>query len=270
MLKIKKDRKPKEKQYLGVDPLRDSSLLSAFYWAGLRVAEIVGDRKRTYKVSRFTKPEREEMKRKGIDWRKEPEPYINRTSPERPGILKEDIEFDEETNFLYIRALALKHGKRENPLELSLKLPYVDLILQQWERTKPGEKVWDLRTEYAWAIIKELDVRLYPHYYRFNRTMETVELPNTSAADLLSWFGWRRVQTAYNYLELGVKSIKKTSVAMVEKYTGEKVEVSPTEEVVEEPLVEEKPFTRKIPQKSSKIEKSKKKSAYELLKEVSK
>lgn len=221
MLKVKKDRKPMKKQYLGVNPLRDSSLLSVFYWTGLRLSEVVGDRPRNYKVSRFSKLEREDMKRKGVDWTKEPEPYITRTSPARPGIRKEDIEFDKERKSLFIHALALKHGKREAPLELSLLLPFVDLIKQQREQTEPNKKVWDLKREYAWEILKELDPKLYTHYYRLNRAMEFVKVPETSPAHLLSWFGWKRLQTAYNYLALGGRRIEEMSTAMVEQYTKE-------------------------------------------------
>ena len=237
MERIKKERK--SKSYLGVNPLRDSSLLAIYYWAGLRLAEVVGDRKRNYKVSRFTKEEREEMKKKRINWKEQPDAYIIRTSPQRPGIRKEDIEFDEERNVLLIHALALKHGIRKDPLELSLHLPYVDLIQQQWERTKPNCKVWDLKREYAWQIIKELDPKLYPHFFRFNRVMEITELPKTGVADLLSWFGWRSVQSAYNYLELGARSIKKTSSAMVEQYTGKKTELPKEELIINDELKEE-------------------------------
>jgi hypothetical protein len=220
MMRIKKDRT--EHYYLGVNPLRDSSLLAIYYWTGLRLAEVVGDRPRKYKVSSFTIEQREDMKRKGLDWTKQPNAYVTKTSPERPGVRKEDIEFDKERKVLSIQALALKEGKRDDPLELYLDLPYADLIKQQWDRTNPGEKVWNLSREYAWEIIKELDKRLYTHFFRFNRVMEVIELPDTSVVDLLSWFGWRRLQTAYNYLELGARSIKKTSVAMIEKYRGQK------------------------------------------------
>jgi hypothetical protein len=252
MLKIKKDRT--ENFYLGVDPLRDSSLLAVYYWSGLRLAEVVGDRKRNYKVSRFSKEEREDMRRKGIDWHDQPDPYIIRTSPERPGIRKEDIEFNKERNVLEITALALKHGKRDAPLELSLLLPFVDLIKEQWELTKPGEKIWDLKREYAWEILKELDPKLYTHYYRLNRAMEFVKVSSTSPAHLLSWFGWRRLQTAYNYLALGGRRIEEMSASMVQQYTGKKVEVPPEkvvveEELKEEPIVEPKPPPRTVGKK---------------------
>jgi len=259
MLKIKKERK--EKVFLGVNPLRDSSLLAVYYWTGLRLSEVVGDRKRNYKVSRFSKEEREDMRRKGIDWTKEPEPHIIRTSPERPGIRKEDIEFDEERNLLGITALALKHGKRDAPLKLSLHLPFVDLIKQQWEHTKPGEKVWNLKREYAWEILKELDPKLYTHYYRLNRAMEFVKVSTTSPAHLLSWFGWRRLQTAYNYLALGGRRIEEMSASMVQQYTGKKVKISSEEVEVDEELKEEPSF-------EPKTEPKKEKSIYDLFQEV--
>lgn len=232
MLKVKKSRR--KNNYLGVDPLRDASLLAVFYWTGLRISEVVGDRPRSYRVSRFSREQREEMKRRGVDWKDQPNPYITRTSPERPGIRKEDVELDEERNVLLVSALALKHGKREAPLELSLDLPYVDLIKQQWERTRSREKIWDLRREYAWEILKEFDPRLYTHYFRFNRTMEFVKDRRISPAHLLSWFGWRRLQTAYHYLDLGGRKIKEMDNVMLEQYTGKEVEGSPEEEEIKE------------------------------------
>lgn len=243
MKRVKRQRI--QNQYLGVDPLRDASLLAVFYWTGLRLSEVVGDRPRSYKVSRFSREEREEMKRRGVDWKTQPNPYITRTSPERPGIRQEDIELDEEKNVLSITALALKHGERKAPLQLSLDLPYVDLIKQQWERTRSREKIWDLKREYAWEILKELDPKLYTHYFRFNRTMEFIKDPRISPPDLLSWFGWKRLQTAYNYLEVGGRRIKEMRNVMVEQYTGKKVELPEEVEVeeilVEQPKIEAKP-----------------------------
>ena len=252
MLKVKKDRT--EKFYLGVNPLRDSSLLAVYYWTGLRLSEVVGDRKRRYKVSRFSKEEREDLRRRGIKWEEQPDPYTVKISPERIGIRKEDIEFDEERNVLRITALALKHGKREAPLELSLDLPFVDLILEQWERTNPNAKVWDLKREYAWEILKELNPKLYTHYYRLNRAMEFVKVPSTSPAHLLSWFGWRRLQTAYNYLALGGRRIEEMSAAMVEQYTGRNLRFPSEEEEIREEEPVEQPILK--PRVSPKPDKS--------------
>lgn len=246
MLKVKKERTPNDRHYAGIDPLRDASLLAVFYWTGLRLAEVVGDRPRRYKVSRFTPQEREDFRRKGIDWKKNPDPYVIRTSLERPGIRKEDILFDSSRDSLFITALAFKHGKRDAPLELSLSLPYVDLIKNQWERTKPGEKVWDLRREYAWEIIKGFSPKLYTHFYRLNRAMDFVDSPTTSPADLLSWFGWKRVQTAYNYLELGGRRIQKMSEVMVKKHVGKSAESSPVRMEREEELIEEPTLPKNV------------------------
>jgi len=246
MLKVKKDRK--NKFYLGIDPLRDASLLAIFYWTGLRLAEVVGDRPRRFKVSIFSMQERINLRQQGKDWRKEPNAYIIKTSPERPGIREEDIELSEEKEALLIYALALKHGKRESPLKLSLSLPYVDLIKQQWERTETGEKVWNLKREYAWEIIKEFDPKLYSHYFRFNRASTFVKIPTTSPEHLLEWFGWTQLQTAYHYLALGGRRIDEMSASMVEQYTGKKTEVKPElsiltkepETLVEEPTIKTK------------------------------
>lgn len=215
MRRVKESRERKELHYLGVDPLRDKSLLAILFWTGLRIAEIVGDRERRYKVSRFTKDERLAMKMQRIDWKALPDPYRIKTSPERRGIRAEDIEEREER--LFITAEALKQGKRDAPLELPLDLPYVYLIKEQWRRTEPGEKVWNLSREYAWGIVKEIDPRIYIHFFRFNRATQIARNPSTSPLHLLNWFGWIRLQTAYKYFELAGRYQKETAEVLREQ-----------------------------------------------------
>jgi len=222
--------------FLGVDPLRDRSLLALLYWTGLRVSEVVGDKPRRYIVqSPYAKTEEAKQRARrekppGVPWKQFWDRYWRTTegyyeekySEGNPGILKEDIVLDVsyyqtsngdwiEVPILKITAAAKKHGERKAPLELELQWAYVDLILKQWQRTKPGEPVWGgvfhKRKEYVWKMLKEIDPTIYPHYFRFNRASKMVEDQRTNPQVLLSWFGWKRLQTAYHYLELGGKYI---------------------------------------------------------------
>lgn len=208
-----------EKPWLGIDPLRDKSLLGILWWSGLRISEIVGDRERSYMVSRFTKDEQLALKLQDINWRDLENPLIKKTSPIRPGICKEDMEIQD--NILLVVADPLKHGEREAPLELPLNLPYVDLIVEQWDRTQSKQKVWDLRKEYAWAIMKELGT--YPHHFRFTRATALVRNFKVSPLHLKNWMGWKRLETAYAYLETGGRYQRETGELLLEQY-GEKNE----------------------------------------------
>ena len=168
-------------------------------------------------VSRFTKDEQLALKLQDINWRDLENPLIEKTSPIRPGICKEDMEI--QGNILLIVADPLKHGEREAPLELPLKLPHANLIVEQWERTQSRRKVWDLRKEYAWAIMKELDT--YPHHFRFSRATALVRNFKISPLHLKNWMGWKRLETAYAYMETGGRYQRETGELLLEQY-GEK------------------------------------------------
>ncbi len=207
-----------ETPWVGVDPLRDRSLLAILWWTGLRISEIVGDRERTYLVSRFTKDEQLALKLQDVNWRDLENPLIKKTSPVRPGIHKEDMEV--QGSILRIVADPLKHGEREAPLELPLSLPYVNLIVEQWERALPKSRVWNLRKEYAWAIMKELGT--YPHHFRFSRATELVRNFKISPLHLKNWMGWKRLETAYAYLETGGRYQRETGELLLEQYGKKK------------------------------------------------
>lgn len=218
-----KPRKSGEKMYLGFDPLRDSSLLIMLWWSGLRIAEIVGDRKRTYLVSRFTKSEQAAYRIQEINWRELDDPYVKKTSPVRPGICGKDMTVQDD--ILLIVADPLKNGERDAPLELPLSLPYVDLIVKQWDRTEDDMKLWDLRPEYAWAIMKELGA--YPHHFRFTRATALVRNYKVSPLHLKNWMGWKRLETAYSYMETGGRYQRETGELLLEQY-GKKTEEEKT------------------------------------------
>lgn len=199
------------------------SLVVILYYIGLRIAEIVGDRKRTWKklTSHGRSLSKEGMLPK--NWQNTEEGLLWYWEQRDPlhGILKEDITL--QGNILRISSKPLKHGKREGEgqLELDLRYPYVDLIVQQWERAEPGEKVWDISTWKAWDFISKIsDGRLYPHAFRLSRATVMARNPEMSIADMKQWFGWARGETADKYI-VPVRSVIKARKALAKEIPPE-------------------------------------------------
>lgn len=203
------------------------SLVTILYYLGIRIAEICGDGKRTWK----------KLTNRGValsnagelqkDWEETEEGdlwYWKHRDP-LPGIVKEDITL--RGNILRISSKPLKRGKREGPggglgaLELDVRYPYVDLIVMQWKRTKPKEKVWDITTWKAWNFISKIsDGRLYPHAFRLSRATVMARNPEMSIADLKYWFGWARGTTADAYI-LPTRSVIKAREALAKEIPPE-------------------------------------------------
>ncbi|MEM3459579.1 MAG: hypothetical protein QXN36_01630 [Candidatus Bathyarchaeia archaeon] len=181
------------------DTLTVKSFLALLYWTGLRKTEVHGA-----KPHRYILP----------SCKKHSETIIKETEAV-PGILKEDIEV--KGDVLYIEAVARKHGKREAPLELWIKLPFVDLIVEQWKRTEPKQRVWPLSEWDSWQIMKRIDKKKYLHYFRFNRITELCSNPKLSVADICSWTGLTPA-TVNEYMERSGRFIKRTMEAMKEQY----------------------------------------------------
>lgn len=178
-----------------------TSLVSVLFYTGLRIGEVVGDANRKWKVlteagvqlSRTPAglPKSWMDTEEGVLWEWKHRGYL-------PGILREDIH--REGEILYVDAMALKHGKRENPLELSLNWPYADLIRKQWEKASPGARVWPISQASARIIVKRGAESLYPHAFRFSLATNFARDPSMSVADLQGWFGWSRSATADSYI----------------------------------------------------------------------
>ena len=184
------------------DSLTIKSFLAALYWTGLRKTEVHGARSHQYILPPTKGP-----------GHKQP---ITKHTNAIPGILKEDVEL--KGDILFISAVARKKGKREAPLELWLDFPYVDLIVEQWKRTTKGERVWPISEWDSWNIMKRIDTRKYPHFFRFNRITEMCANPEMSVADICSWTGLTP-QTVDKYLERSGRFIHETAKKMRKQYT---------------------------------------------------
>ena len=206
-----------------IDNVTFRSLVAILYYFGLRIAEICGDKKRKWKkLTNYGKS----LSRDGVlprDWKdtEEGELWYWEERDPLPGILKEDITL--QGDILRIFSKPLKHGKREGEgqLELDLRYPHVDLILQQWEKAEPGEKVWDVSTWKAWNFISEISGgTVYPHAFRLSRATVMARNPEMSIADLKQWFGWARGETADKYI-VPVRSVIKARKALADEIPPE-------------------------------------------------
>ena len=181
------------------DSLTVKSFLAVLYWCGLRKTEVTGAKRHRYVCPSCTR---------------HADPIIKYTEA-IPGILKEDIEV--KGDMMLIEAVARKHGKREAALELWLGFPFVDLILEQWKRTQPKQRVWPISEWDGWSLMKQIDKKKYLHWLRFVRITELCANPKLSVADICSWTGLTP-QTINAYMERSGRFIKRTAQAMREQY----------------------------------------------------
>jgi hypothetical protein len=136
--------------------------------------------------------------------------------------IKED--FKKEDNFLIIYCPSKKHGKREF-LKLPSDLPYVDLIIDQIEKTRkskrnPMRKVWNIDSTTAWRIVKRVMPKHYPHFFRLNRAVNFLNDPTTTTPEMLAWFGWRNISTINKYLGFSERHLDKQAERLRKEIKG--------------------------------------------------
>ena len=181
------------------DPLAIKSFLALLYWSGLRKTEVHGAKAHRYVLKpclRHSEP-------------------LEKMTEAISGILKEDIWINGD--ILYVQAVARKHGKREAPLEFWLGFPFIDLIVEQWKRTAPQQRVFPISEWDSWSIMKQIDKKKYLHFFRFNRITELCSNPKLSVADICSWTGLTPT-TINSYMERSGRFIKRTAEAMKEQF----------------------------------------------------
>jgi hypothetical protein len=185
--KILEEQRRNKPVYL--NPSRDinlRALLSIMWYIGPRASEIVGDTPHRYETKQGSKQSA----------------AIN-------GLLKEDVSlFENELMIDYKQTR--KHGTRGEPFFLPLELPGVDAIIEAWQKTEPGQRIFPLSKTHAWRLIQQI-TGLYPHYFRLHRATSFALDPRTSLLELQTWFRWARPSTAASYMAKGGRTTRKMS-----------------------------------------------------------
>ena len=181
------------------DLLTVQSFLAILYWSGLRKTEVTGATPHRY-VLPTCKSHSEE---------------IVKHTEAIPGILKEDIELRGDT--LFIHAVARKRGSRKGDLEIWIEFPFADLILKQWKNIKPAKRVWPISEWDSWNIVKQIELKKYPHFFRFNRITEMCANPEMSVADICNWTGLTP-QTVNKYMERSGRFIHSAAEKMKRQF----------------------------------------------------
>lgn len=170
------------------------ALFALFYWTGLRKTEVLGRKQIKYRVE---------------DGFKIGKPH--------PGLLKEDMRVEEDRLFVFsVGENVLKHGKRDAPLVLRLDLPYVNLIVEQWQKTKSQQRVFPIVYITFWRICKRIDPKLTPHFFRHNRVTMFSANPKLSLDDICAWSGMTS-QTVSIYMIRTGRYTKRTGDIMAEE-----------------------------------------------------
>lgn len=170
------------------------ALIVVLYYLGLRISEIVGDIPRKYET------------RKGAKW-----------SRRIKGLTKEDLYFEEDSDLIGISAFEVrKHGHRDNPLYLKKTWLGVDQVIEVWNNTEPGERLFPIDKSFAWRLVKGASNR-YPHFFRLNRATEYARHWQTSIKDLQEWFGWVDPRTIRSYMGQAGRTTK----PMVDRVRGQ-------------------------------------------------
>lgn len=118
-------------------------------------------------------------------------------------------DFEVKDGMLIVNAPAKKGGERL-PLEAPIDLPYIDLIVEKVNTTLPLHRVWPFSTVTAWKIVKRaMGPKYYPHFFRLNRATRFLEDPETTAPDMLAWFGWKSKRTIDRYVGYSHRNVRR-------------------------------------------------------------
>ena len=128
-------------------------------------------------------------------------------------MIKEDIR--ESEGSLFVKIPAFKRGERGGEIELPLDFPGMEFIKKRWLKTNKKRRLFPFSTSTSWRIVKRIDNKLSPHWFRHNRITKLRKLKDQgkiSQDDIKSWTGLKRDATIEGYgmtTQQGIHKISK-------------------------------------------------------------
>ena len=98
-----------------------------------------------------------------------------------------------------------------------MSLPYVNLIVEQWKRTSPHNRVFPISYVTFWRILKRIDPKIYPHFFALNRVTKLAENPKLGLAHICAWTGKSPKTVAYYMARVGRHSREVGKTLLEEK-----------------------------------------------------
>ena len=126
--------------------------------------------------------------------------WIGARRTEPLNLLKEDLR--EESDRLFMKIPAFKHGERGGEIELPMDLPGIIFLKNRWIKTRKHRRLFPFATSTSWRIIKRVDPKLSPHWFRHNRITKfrkLLDLKKISKDDIKSWTGIKSDRTIEGY-----------------------------------------------------------------------
>jgi hypothetical protein len=117
-------------------------------------------------------------------------------------------DFHVENGVLFVKVEPLKRGEPSSPLEIDVDIPYVDLIAKQVIKTARGDRVWQFSETTAWRIVKRVDEKKYPHFFRLNRCTRMLDDPEATIPEIKAWFRWKTTKTIDSYIGLSRRHVR--------------------------------------------------------------
>lgn len=143
--------------------------------------------------------------------------WIGNRRTEPLGILKEQVRL--EGSSLFITIPAHKGGIRGGEIELPLTWFGVDLIVERWNHTKPGKRLFPFETSTAYRTIKRLWPKRTPHWLRYNRITKMRAMRDARQIDtdaIKSYTGIQSDQTIQRYGMKTQEKIHSVAISMNE------------------------------------------------------